>query len=64
MMVGNVSIFLFIMDRTMKEKINETLKDLKNTYKQNQNCFSEEINKIGKTLGRLNMKKQTKNTSY
>ena len=64
MMVGNVNIFLFIMDRTTKENINETLKDLKNTYKQNQNCFSEKINKIGKTLGRLNTKKRTKNTSY
>ena len=63
-MVRIVNIFLFIMDRTTKEKINETLKDLKNTYKKSQNCFSEEINKIGKTLGRLNMEKQTKTTNH
>lgn len=38
-MVRIVNIFLFIMDRTTKEKINETLKDLKNTYKKKPKLF-------------------------
>ena len=38
-MVRNVNIFLFIMYRTTKEKINATLKDLKNTYKKKPKLF-------------------------
>ena len=35
-MVGNFNTFLFIMDRTTKQKINKTLKDLKNTINKTE----------------------------
>lgn len=44
---------MFVIDQ-------QDIKRFEKHYKQNWNCSSEKINKIGKPLGRLNMKKQEK----